>query len=78
MSLQSKFASELYRKRKQLGYTQEKVASSVGISTRWYQYIEKGERLPGPEVMLKLFAFLEMEGKNLKEGNETNASVSAG
>lgn len=67
MSILQKFSNEVYRSRKQLGLTQEQVAEALSISVRWFQYIEAGERLPGPLLILNIIALLEIDGKNLRQ-----------
>ena len=44
MTILCKFAREVRRARKQLGLTQEQVAETLSISSRWLQYIEAGKR----------------------------------
>lgn len=61
MSFQFLFSLRLYQARTRLGYTQAQTAEAVGISSRWYQYIEHGTRIPGSLVMLRLILFLELD-----------------
>ena len=42
MSVRLRFASALFAARTEHRLTQEKTAELLGISTRWYQKIEKG------------------------------------
>lgn len=65
-SYRFKFSSEVYSSRKRMKLTQEQAAEMFDISTRWYQVIEKGERLPGAELMLTMIAVFEIDGKNIK------------
>ena len=74
MSIKHRFASAIYHARTEKALTQAKVAEAVGVSTRWYQRIEKGERLPATVLALKIIAFLEIDGKMLKEA-DTYVSV---
>lgn len=71
MSIKSKFSSEVFHSRDRKGLTQAQVAEAVSISVRWFQHIEKGDALPSSELMLKIIAFLEIDGKNLKEEAHT-------
>lgn len=67
MTLRSRFASAVYHARIDHGMTQEQAAEALGISTRWYQHIELGDRLPSAMLVLKIFAYFEIEGKSLNE-----------
>ena len=67
MSIFYRFSKEVYRSRKQLGLTQEQVAEALSISVRWFQYIEAGERIPGPLLILNIIALLGIDGKNLRK-----------
>lgn len=69
MSIKNKFSSEVFHARHKMGLTQAQVAEAVSISVRWFQHIEKGDALPSAELTLRLIAFLEIEGKNLKEAS---------
>ncbi len=57
--LAKQIGSTLYRIRQQYsdqGYkiTQADIASEIGVSPRHYGFLERGERLPSFEVMLKI------------------------
>lgn len=67
MPLYSKFASSLYHSRTDLGFTQNEVAQAVSISLRWYQRIEKGERLPGSAVLIRLVLLLHIDLEHCRE-----------
>ncbi len=67
MSISSKFSSMTYHARVDLGLTQREVAEAASISVRWYQRIEKGERLPSAIVMLRIIIFLDINVKELRE-----------
>ncbi|MCL2859036.1 MAG: helix-turn-helix domain-containing protein [Oscillospiraceae bacterium] len=48
------------------GYTQEKVAEALGISTRHYQRLEEEpKRLPSFELFKKIVKVLEIEDKDI-------------
>ena len=67
MTILCKFVREVRRARKQLGLTQEQVAETLSISSRWLQYIEAGKRKPGPVLTLNLIALLGLDGNNLQD-----------
>lgn len=67
MELQMKFARSLYHSRTSLGYTQNAVAHAVSISVRWYQRIEKGERLPSATVLIRLVLLLGIDLEDCRE-----------
>lgn len=67
MTILCKFAKEVRRTRKQLGLTQEQVAETLSISSRWLQYIESGKRRPGTVLTLNLIALLGIDGSNLQD-----------
>lgn len=37
------------------------------VSVRWYQRIEKGERIPSSIVLLRLILFLDIDVESLRE-----------
>ncbi len=67
MSILYRFSEEIQRSRIKLGMTQEQTAEALSISTRWFQYIEAGKRIPGSLLTLRIIALLEINGKDLKE-----------
>ena len=67
MQINLKFSSELYHARAAKGYTQRQVAEAVSISVRWYQRVEKGERLPSSVVLLRLILFLNLDVEKFRE-----------
>lgn len=75
MSIKYKFASIILNARLDANLTQSQVAESVGISTRWMQKIESGERLPGTLTMLKLILFFEINPEELREVVEINEHI---
>ncbi len=76
MKVFSKFSAELYHARDEQGYTQREVAEAVSISVRWYQRVEKGERMPSSLVMLRLIIFLNLDVKKLREEVGINVPIS--
>ena len=71
MSIISKFSQQIYYARKAMGITQERAAEHLGISVRWYQDIENGKHLCGVELALKIVAFFGIDGKALREKEES-------
>ena len=69
MSIETKFPLAIYHARTGKELTQAEVAEEVDISTRWYQVIESGRRLPGVRTAIKLMAFLDISAKDL-DGEE--------
>ena len=67
MSFQFLFSLRIYQARTRHGYTQAQTAEAVGISPRWYQYIEQGTRTPGALVMLRLILFLGLDLDEFRE-----------
>lgn len=60
MSVKFNFSSNLYHERIKCKYSQEQIAEAVKISKRWYQKIEKGEKLPDTSVFLRLIKIFDM------------------
>lgn len=75
MKLTFKFATIILNARLNAGLTQSQVAESVGVSTRWMQRIESGERLPGTLTMLKLILFFKINPEELREEVEINEHI---
>ena len=67
MPINSKFSTEVYHARDAMGYTQRQGAEAVSVSVRWYQRVEKGEKLPGSLVMLRLILFLKLDVETFRE-----------
>lgn len=67
MSLKRKFADSVYKARQELGYTQRAVAEAVSVSTRWYQKIESGRKLPSTTVSFRLVLFLHIDMEEFRE-----------
>ena len=67
MSAEKQFPKVVYQTRNEKDLTQAEVAENVDISTRWYQVIESGRKLPSAKTALKIMAFLEISGKDLQE-----------
>ena len=67
MKLNTVFSRKLFSARSRLGYTQSQVAEAVSITLRWYQRIERGERVPSFPVALSLMSFLGIEIHDLSK-----------
>ena len=67
MSFTTTLARELYYARTKAGYSLIQVANAVGISLRWYQYLEKGGHMPSAEVLLQLMILLGIEATDFRE-----------
>lgn len=61
------FSTVLYKYRKAHRLTQEDLAEHLNISTRWYQNLESGKKLPGNDLMLNLIAYLGIDGRDLRD-----------
>lgn len=67
MSFTNTLARELYYARTKAGYSLIQVANAVGISLRWYQYLEKGGHMPSAKVLLQLMILLGIEATDFRE-----------
>lgn len=76
MKLVYKFASIILNARLDAGLTQSEVAQAISVTTRWYQRLEAGERLPGTLTMLRLILFFDLDISQLKEEVELIVPVS--
>ena len=77
MNLKFKFASLILNARLDKGLTQSEVAEAVGISVRWIQRVESGQRLPGSITLLRLIKFFGIEFSELSEEVEIFDYVSS-
>lgn len=77
MSIKSRFAGAIYHARKRMGLTQEQAAEGLAISTRWFQRIEHGKRLPSALLTLRIIAYFDIRGASLREEDE-NVSLQNG
>lgn len=67
MRVHKKFSEILLRARAKQGLTQNQVAEAVSISLRWYQRLERGDKLPGTIVMLRLILLLHIDVEELRD-----------
>lgn len=51
--------------RKEKGFTQEKLAEKVGVSTTWIGYIETGYRRPNLKMVYKIASALSIKVKDI-------------
>ena len=77
MNLKFKFASLILNARLDAELTQSEVAEAVGISVRWIQRVESGQRLPGSLTLLRLIKFFNIDIKELNEEVEIFDYVSS-
>lgn len=63
------FGERLRRKRNALKYTQEYVAEKIGITLRFYQMIERGEKSISLDTLIKLSQTLSISVDYLLFGN---------
>ena len=62
-----KFSGKVLEARLAQGYTQREVADAISVTVRWYQRVEKGEKLPGSMVLLRLILFLNLNVEDFRE-----------
>ncbi len=67
MIFYNELGSFLYKRRKEIGYTQETVAEIIGISSRTLRNIEYNETTPEFENIMKLWDLYELEPNKLFE-----------
>lgn len=56
---------KLQKVRKEKGWTQEKLAEKVGVSTTWIGYIETGYRRPNLKMIYKIANALGVKVKDI-------------
>ncbi|MBQ8765386.1 MAG: helix-turn-helix transcriptional regulator [Clostridia bacterium] len=77
MNLKFKFASLILNARLDKGLTQSETAEAVGISVRWVQRIESGQKLPGTLTLLRLIKLFNIDINELNEEVEIFDFVSS-
>lgn len=60
MNISWEFASAIFHARMAKGLSQEKVAEKAGVSTGWYQRIEKGDVNASLDICARIAAVLEI------------------
>jgi predicted transcriptional regulator/transcriptional regulator with XRE-family HTH domain len=68
--MESGFGLKIRERRRSLGLTQSKVAESVGISTSYFNLIERGKRTIGGALLLRIADTLEMDPATLDDDAE--------
>ena len=61
----NELGSFLYKRRKEIGYTQETVAEIIGVSARTLRNIEYNDTTPEFENIIKLWDLYELEPEEL-------------
>ena len=62
------FGERLRNRRNLLSFTQEYVAEKIGISLRFYQMIERGEKIPRLETFVNITNALDTTSDEILEG----------
>jgi transcriptional regulator with XRE-family HTH domain len=65
ISLQRRFGESLRAARKEHGLSQEKVALEAEISLTYFGEVERGEKMPSLDVVLRLAKALGLTGQEL-------------
>lgn len=65
------FGERLHNRRSKLNFTQEYVADGAGISLRFYQMIERGEKSVSLDTLIRLSGILTVSVDYLLFGNLT-------
>ena len=63
------FGERIRNRRDELGFTQEYAAEKVGVTTRYYQMIERGEKTVSLDTIIKLSRALTISIDFLLFGN---------
>jgi transcriptional regulator with XRE-family HTH domain len=78
MDVAERFGSNLYRARKRLGLSQEAVGFAAGLHRTEIGMLERGERKPRIDTLVKLAGALEVPPEALLEGIAWQAARIAG
>lgn len=60
-----RLARKIQKIRKQKGWTQEKLAEHIGVSTTYVGYIETGLRIPNLKMIYKIAHALDVKVKDI-------------
>ncbi|MBI4039138.1 helix-turn-helix transcriptional regulator [Candidatus Daviesbacteria bacterium] len=60
-----KLGRKIHKIRKEKGFTQEKLAEKMGVSTTWIGYIETGYRVPNLKMIYKIARALDVKVKDI-------------
>lgn len=75
MSMKLKFSGDVFKARKERGWTQEQIAEAISVCKRTYQYTEEGEKLPRIDNFLKLIRLFDLDANDYKELFDIDTSV---
>lgn len=68
--LYKNIGNRLLLRRRELNYTQEKMAELLGVSTGFYGMIERGEKAPSIEKLVIIYEKLDTDITYLLTGNQ--------
>lgn len=63
--IKSVISETLYKKRDELGLTQENMAEKICISTRQYADLENGKRLPSIATFINILIVFELDANEI-------------
>lgn len=75
MGIRETFISNLKFYRKKLGFTQEKLAETIGMSTTYIGTMESCSRFPSPETIDKIATALGISAATLFDENGSPESI---
>ena len=70
MEISWEFGRALYYARTARGLTQKQAAGTIGISTRWYQKLEKGDANPGFRICIQAAKALGLDLNRILGGRD--------
>lgn len=73
--LYKNIGNRLLTERKDRHYTQEQMAEKIGVSTGFYGMIERGEKAPSIEKLVKIYEKLGMDITYLLTGDEREEHI---
>ncbi len=73
--LYKNIGNRLLIERKERHYTQEQMAEMIGVSTGFYGMIERGEKAPSIEKLVKIHEKLGLDITYLLTGNEKSEHI---
>ena len=75
--LYKSIGSRLLERRKELHFTQEKMAELLGVSTGFYGMIERGEKAPSLEKLVVIYEKLGTDITYLLTGDEKDGRITS-
>lgn len=75
MSMKLKFSGDVFKARKEHGWTQEQIAEAISVCKHTYQDIENGKRLLHTDNFLKLIRLFDLDANDYKEYFDIDTSV---